>query len=599
LNSSPERHHQLAPQGLQEDALASLQRAVQLAPEDARNHYNLGTALARRGRLQEALACFQRAVELRPRHAGTHNNVGETLRRLGRLDEAIAWLRQAIQLRPQSAEAHNNLGIALFQQSHVTEAVACYRSALHLRPAYPDALNNLGNALRDQGRLEEAEAQLRQAIKLQVDLAEAHNDLGLVLRDRERLEEARACFEEALRLKPTYADAHCNLGALRQDLGDLEGAAGCFREALRHEARHAGALAGLAMLLRGKLDDPALSQLQERLADPLLSADQRTGLGFALAHVLDGRRQYLEAAAHLEQANAQERDRWRRRRRQYHPADNARFVDQLKQTFTSQFFERIKGWGSDSRRPVFIFGMPRSGTTLVEQILASHSQVHGGGELPFGHDNFDALAALAGVASAPLPLRHEQALGALEHIDHAGIHRLAGQHLGWLERVNSSAARVTSKMPENWLYLGLLATLFPRAAFIHCRRDPRDVALSCWMTHFQHLNWTCDPEHLASRFHDHRRLMAHWCACLPVPLLEIDYEETVANPEKVARCLVSVIGLDWEPACLEFHRSTRPVRTASAVQVRQPLYRSSVGRWRNYAAVLGPLFHRVESACRA
>jgi tetratricopeptide (TPR) repeat protein len=572
-----------------------LRQAVQLAPGEARSHYNLGVALARRGQFAEALTCFQRAAELKPRHAGTHNNLGETLRCLGRLDEAVAWLRQAIQLRPSSAEAHSNLGIALFELGRVEEALTCYYHALRLRPAYPEARNNLGNALRDQGRLEEAEAELQLALKLQPQRAEFHNNLGLVLRDRERLQEARTCYEHALHFKPAYADAHCNLGMLQQDLGDLERAAGCFREALRHDPRHAGALAAQALLFRGKLDDADLDRLQKRLADPLLAAD-RAGLQFAIAQVLDGRRQYAEAAAHLDEANALERERWRQRGRSFDPADNGRFVDFVMRTFTPSFFERVKGWGLDSRRPVFIFGMPRSGTTLVEQILASHSQVHGGGELPFGHDDFDALAALAGVASAAPPLRYEQALAALQRLDRAGIERLAQQHLSGLDRLNSEAARVTSKMPANWQYLGLLATLFPRAAFIHCRRDPRDVALSCWMTRFQHLNWTCDPEHLASRFRDHRRLMAHWRLCLPVPLLEIDYEEMVANPEETARKLVSHLGLDWEPTCLEFHRTSRPVRTASAVQVRQPLYRSSVGRWRNYEASLSRLFPLVEAA---
>jgi tetratricopeptide (TPR) repeat protein len=230
------------------DDIASYEQALRRAPDDARSHYNLGTALARAGRLEEAIACLERAAELNPRHAGTHNNLGETLRRVGRFEEAIARLRQAIQLSPQSAPARNNLGNALFDQGRAEEALACYRIALQIQPTFAEALNNLGNALHHQGLPEQAEATLRQALQFQPGYVEAHNNLGLLLRDQNRLEEAHACFKQALRLKPDYVDAHNNLGTVLLDLNRLEEAGACFQQALCLKSDHVEAHDNLALV---------------------------------------------------------------------------------------------------------------------------------------------------------------------------------------------------------------------------------------------------------------------------------------------------------------------------------------------------------------
>jgi hypothetical protein len=243
------------------------------------------------------------------------------------------------------------------------------------------------------------------------------------------------------------------------------------------------------------------------------------------------------------------------------------------------FFERARGIGVESERPIFIVGLPRSGTTLTEQILASHSQVFGAGELRLAREDFEALAP-----------QEDQALEALAGLDLATARRIGEQHLERLRELNNDRPRVADKMPDNYLYLGLLAALFPKAKFIHCRRDLRDIAVSCWMTNFSHIRWANDPGHMAARFAEYRRLMDHWRRVLPVPVLEVDYEETVADLDGVAWRLVGWCGLEWEPGCLAFHEGKRPVRTASVTQVRQPIYRRSVARWKHYEKELGPLF---------
>ena len=251
---------------------------------------------------------------------------------------------------------------------------------------------------------------------------------------------------------------------------------------------------------------------------------------------------------------------------------------------TPDFFQRVRGFGLESELPVFVVGLPRSGTTLIEQILASHTQVFGAGRSnspttpwPRSADKTQTSSRAFASWTARRPPSRFAALGATSRAS------VAQRFASW------------TRCRSNYLDLGLLASLFPRAKFIHCRRDLRDVAVSCWMTHFREIRWANDQQHIASRFHEYQRIMEHWRKVLPVPLLEVDYEETVADLEGVARKLVAWCGLAWEPSCLEFHRAKRPVRTASAVQVRQPVFRTSVGRWKHYEQALGPLFARLET----
>jgi hypothetical protein len=367
---------------------------------------------------------------------------------------------------------------------------------------------------------------------------------------------------------------------LLEELGNFAEAEGWFREALRHDIRQAGARAQLATLLRGKLPEDDLAAMCRLLADPYLSDGKRSALCFGLAQVLDARKNYTDAAEHLSRANSLALVEWQKRGQAYHPTDHARFVSGLIAAFTVEFFAQARGWGLDSERPIFIVGLPRSGTTLTEQILGGHSQVCAAGELSLGPEDFQALPG----GSTATPTER------LAELDPETTRRISQRHLDRLTELNGSALRVADKLPDNYLHLGLLATLFPRARFIHCRRDLRDVAVSCWMTHFRQIRWASDPDHIARRFREYERLMAHWRQVLPVPLLEVEYEETVADLEGVARRLVAWCNLDWEPACLNFHEGKTPVRTASVSQVRQPLYTRSVARWKHYEPFLAPLF---------
>ena len=493
----------------------------------------------------------------------------------GKLDEAVGCYRRALELKPDFAAAHNNLGNTLKEQGKLDEAVACYRRALELKPDYVGAHSNLGVAFREQGKLDEAIACYRRALEQKPDYAEAHINLGVAFTEQGKLEEAVACYRRALELKPDFAEAHNNLGSALQEMGDLQGAEESFRTALRHNPRSAFAHHKLAELLGGKLPAMDLAAQRRLLEETALADAQRLLLHFGLAQVLDARGGYAEAAEHVEQGNAMQLAEWCKRGQQYNPTEHALVVTQMIMACTPDFFARVRGFGMENELPVFVVGLPRSGTTLVEQILARHSRVFGAGEIKLASET---MAALGGQGA--------DFIAGLRQLNHQTARGLAARHLERLRALHPTALRIVDKMPDNYVLLGPLASLFPRAKFIHCRRDFRDVAVSCWMTHFREIRWANDPQHIASRFHEYQRLMEHWRKVLPVPLLEVDYEETVADLEAVARRLVVWCGLEWEPRCLEFHQTKRPVSTASAVQVRQPAFRTSVGRWKHYEQVL-------------
>jgi tetratricopeptide (TPR) repeat protein len=563
-------------------AVEHFRRAVALGPSLAEAHSNLGQLLLERHRPHEALTHLEAAVRLRPDLAEVHNNLGNALRELGRLAEARQSYGEALRLRPGLAMTCNNMAQALQEESSLVEALAWYEMALQLDPRSARFHCNLAGLLAQQEKYDEATGRYRIALSHDPTYADAHCGLGGVRHEQGHLEEAQAHYREALRLSPDLPAAHAALGRAREELGDLAEAESCWRTALRHDPRQAGAHAQLATLLRDKLPDEDLAALRNLLADVDLSDMRRSALQFGLAHVHDARGAYAEAAELLRQANALALAVARKRGQGYDPAEHSRFVAGMMATCDPAFFERARGLGLESERPVFIVGLPRSGTTLTEQILASHSQVFGAGELRLGRDDFEALAT---EPDAPLE--------ALARLDPPTARRVGEQHLAQLHELNADRPRLVDKMPDNYLYLGLLAALFPKAKFIHCRRDLRDVAVSCWMTNFRQIRWSNDPEHIAARFEEHGRIMEHWRRVLPVPVLEVDYEETVAGLEGVARRLVAWCGLNWEPACLRFHEGKRPVRTASVSQVRQPIYQRSVARWKHYERALGPLLAKL------
>jgi len=565
-------------------ALSHFREAVRLDPNLADARSNLGQSLLENGQAQEALLHCQEAVRLCPASPEALNHLGNVLRKLGRRPEATGYYVQALQFNPNLAVIYDNLAHVLHDDGKLDDAVVWLRQAVACEPTSARFKCNLANVLAEQNK-HEAASYFQAALLADPRLAEAHYGLGLSHQDQGRLQEARSSLLEAIRIKPDFANAHATLGNVLAEIGDLEAALASSRTALRYDPRLTRSYVLIASILGGRLPDDELEAMRKLLATPDLPDDRRPGLHFGMARVLDDRGAYDQSAEHLRWGNAGHLALLQKRRQVYDLDFHRRLIDGLIDAFTPEYFGRVRGFGLETERPVFIFGLPRSGSTLAEQILASHSQVFGAGEQRFVPESFDSLPATMGRAQSPL--------ACLAEIDRDTVHKVAQKHLAKLDALNAQAPRVVDKLLDNHLALGLIVTLFPKARLIHCRRDMRDIALSCWMTNFTDLHWTFDQNHIAIYFLEYRRIMEHWSKVLPQPILHVDYEAMVADLEGAARTLVDWCGLEWEPACLDFHKTRRTVRTASLTQVRRPLYNHAVGRWKNYEKPLARLFAQL------
>ena len=586
------------------DALHALSTAIRLLPNDAGAHNNLGSALARGGRFDVAVESFQRALVLNPDFAEAHNNLGHALLDLGRFDEAAASCRRAVDIKPGYAEAHDNLGSALLSLGRIDDALASYRRALAIDPEFAEALSNMGNALLENGRADEALASYRRALLQSPGFAEAHNNLGNALRSLGRLDDAAASYRRALAFNPQFVAAHCNLGITLRlqgrtaeaqiscrnalaiepesaatfavlaessaDIGKFAAAEDLFKRAISIEPDSPEAWAGLARLKKmTESDAPWLAQAK-RIVGKGLPPHREICLRYAIGKYFDDLKDFEQAFIHFRRAN----ELTKLRRAKHDGTQLARTVDLITHSYDRRWLSQTRTGAIDSRRPVFVVGMLRSGTTLAEQILASHPAVFGAGELTFWSN---ASAAIDSSADDRL------------------LATLAGDYLRLLQKLSPDALRVIDKMPTNCAFSGIIHAALPNARVIHMRRNPLDTCLSIYCQHFETaVSYANDLDDLAHYYSEYLRVMEHWRATLPGNvILDVPYEGLVADQETWTRKMLDFIGLPWDPRCLEFHATNRTVITASKWQVRQKVNASSIGRWRNYEKFLTPLLPLV------
>ena len=567
--------------GRNAEAVKAYRQALTHRSDVADIHFGLGTALLDLGDAGQAADALRRAVEISPGDPEARNNLANALAELGEDEAAEAGYRRALALRPDYAEAHMNLGILLARSGRDSEAEGSYRTAVASDPDSLAARLQLARYLRRVGRPEQALKALREATALRPDHAEAQNDLGRCLVEFGRSEEALGPYRRAVDIRADFAEAHFNLGVCLQSLGRFDEAVAAHQRALALRPDLAEAHYNLSLIARERGGDDEVRRLEALLAAPDLAEEARVNASFALAAILQARGETDRAFAHYRQGNEL--------KARSQPFDGARYVDyvdRLMVTFDAAFFASYAGSETVSDLPIFIVGMPRSGTTLVEQILASHPEVHGAGELEdIRRMVGDLPDRLGGGARFP-----ECAHGIGDEL--AGA--LAGEYLECLRRRSPDARRVTDKMTGNYLRLGLIARLLRGARVIHCHRDPLDTCLSCYFQNFANgLSFSYDLGHLGLVYRQYERLMAHWREVLPLPILDLRYEDLIADQEAASRRIVAFCDLPWDESCLRFHEENRQVRTASFWQVRQPLYASSVGRWRAFAEHIGPLFEAL------
>lgn len=594
--------------GLYADGEQAARRAVAMAPQLVGAWTNLGILLQEAGQYDESRACLERVVSMQPESPEAYNNLGNTCRRQGALDLAEQHYRQAIALHRDYAQAHSNLAFLLSTLGRFDEAASEAQLAIELSPRLIEAYLNLADVENARRR---PEAALRALEMLRVFAPQhpaALMGLSKVLRRIERLDESLAYARAAVAAVPQSADAQLTLAQALQSLGDTEQALAAFAQAaqlpgttveeamigratvLMEAGRQADALkafdevvARFPQSVHGLLgradarkfkqaDDPDIVALEAFLADPATrSSSDLTSAHFALGKAYMDIGVADKAFHHLDTGNRAKRSTF-----QYDSATTSRWMARIAQQCSAEWLAQASTQLSASQLPIFIVGMPRSGTTLIEQILASHPQVTGAGEL-------SSLRLLID-ARGPFP-------ESLDKLGGADLTQLGQAYLDRITPLAQGRDRLVDKMPANFLYAGLIARALPGARIIHARRNAVDTCLSCYTKLFGgDQSFAYDQTELGRFYLDYERMMEHWRAVLPPDrFLEVDYEAVVDDLDAQARRLIAFAGLPWDDACLEFHKSDRVVRTASVNQVRQPIYRSSKGRWQPYAAQLAPL----------
>jgi tetratricopeptide (TPR) repeat protein len=565
------------------EAAACYRRAIALAPDLPELHNNLGNTLQADGKLEEAVDALRRAIALKPEYADAHNNLAMALRSMGRYTEAETRCRCALALNARNAKFHNSLALCIIPQQRLDEALSLLELSAQLDPTDPQTFVLLASLLSKRKRYQKAKAACERALSLAPEHPEALNVLGIIAFEQGRAEEAILYHHKTLELIPGLAHGHNNLANALKELGRLDEAHAAYEVALRSNPQMVSAYFGLADVHRFSPGDPVLAGM-ERLAEriDLLDAQDQVQLHFALGKAYADLELFERSFLHLLSGNSK-----KRRQINY---DEKRMLDlfyRVRTVFTSELL-RVKHTSAClSAAPVLIVGMPRSGTTLIEQVLASHPKVFGAGEL---RDLGEVIAAYCDLADAPRAYPE-----CVRDMPEDELGRLGAAYADRLQRRAPRSERITDKMPGNFLHIGLLHLVLPHARIIHVRRHPVDTCLSCFARLFgDEQQFSYELGELGRYYRGYESLMAHWRVVLPAgTMLEVDYEHLVDDFEQQARRIVDYCGLDWNDKCLRFYETKRQVHTSSASQVRQPIYRTAVGRWRSYQQWLTPLLDEL------
>ena len=640
--------------GFPVEGIEALRKAVEIAPNSASIYANLGEVLRQQGERKEAARVLERAVELEADHAQALNNLGIICFERNKPKVAADYYRRAIEARPSMAEAHNNLGNALRLTGDHDGAAQAYQDALVHRERYPEAYNNLGTLLQQQGKLDEAEHALRKAVAQNPKYVEAYGNLANLYVALKKDQEALRALGDALKIAPTHVSTLLVTARTQTRRGAHQLAEQAARHALVQEPDNAEALTVLGQILH-EVDryDEALEVLERAVTANPQNAEALNFYGVALKSVgrLDEAREYILKALRrnrgmfgayanlndlvdfsegegaelfdemdrifknaknpgseaflalhfayakgLEDRGEHERalhhyitgGKLKRAQLDYKEEDSATFFDAIRSTFPKDVFENRKFEGNPDERPVFIVGMPRSGSTLVEQIISSHPDIYGAGEVKY-------LSQAIGRTRDRFPSlpKYPQMM---EKISTAQMGIIADTYLKLLTHSSGESKRVTDKLLTNYFFVGLIHLLFPNAKIINTQRDPVDTCLSGFTKLFKDdMPHSYDLGELGRYYGKYRQLMEHWHAVLPAGVLKtVQYEDVVADTEKEAKALIEFLALDWDPKCVDFHKSDRPVKTASVAQVRKPIYKTSVKRWKKYGPGLQPLVDAIE-----
>ena len=545
--------------------------ALKLMPDYPQALGNLGMVLHAGGDSQDAIGLFERALAIEPGNSDLHNNLGVAKQSTGELREAIRSFKRAMELMPRHAEACHNLAVALKEQGRLVEARETAEHCVRLAPTSVQAAGNLVDIYVELGWFAAAEPVCRRAIELDSGDYKLHHAMARILRELGRLDEAIGHNRKALDIDPSAVEAYNDLGVSLLATGDFEGARCALLRGLELAPEYALLYENLSRTKRfGESDRETVEDIKALAACFDSDNSGRIGLDFALGKIHDDLGEYEAAFDHYEQANRLKREGFT-----YDPDAQDDWTSRLRQIFDSELVGRLTRYGNESSKPIFIVGMPRSGTSLVEQILASHPLVYGAGELLHFYEFTQSLAArLPGNGDYP---ECATAIGEPE------LRWMAESYLMAIKPLAPAGFHVVDKMSMNFFHLGLLASTFPRAKLIVCEREVRDVCLSIYFQIFARKNlFAYDLYEIGRFYRQYEWMMTHWTELLGQRLFRVCYETLVEDPESLCKDLLAACGLPWDERCLRFHRTERAVHTASAWQVRQPIHSSSVERWRHY-----------------
>jgi tetratricopeptide (TPR) repeat protein len=565
------------------DGLDLIGRALEIDPNFAEAFANKARGLNILNRPNEASIAAKRAVELDPDLGEAWQQLGVANLRLHQPEQAREAFRTAQRFLPESVDVQAGLAeAAKLLADHATVAEALI-NVLAARPDHITTLIDLSIALTAQGRLDEALALQRRALELDPDNNAALIAMALTMfNQRYDLPALEALCRRLLAGDPDNVNILVVLAGTQGWLGQFEEAKASYRRILEIQPDHANARTVLTLLTTDAGMDSDIKGLRERFENADLPILDRVATAFTIGKSLERAGDFDGAFTAYKAANEMNGVALRTAGRGFNRDELRRYVNWNTEAFVDGVFARFQGLGNSSELPVFIVGMPRSGTSLVEQIAASHPEVFGAGER---RDIEGIMSRITRGPSLTVPVQWDRAMMRLE----------TSQHIVTLHELGGSARRVIDKLPDNIFFLGQIALLFPNARIIVCRRDLRDVCVSCFANHFTAtLNWSTNLEDLGFRAVATECLMNHWRRVVPLRMLEVNYEALVADLETESRRLIDFLGLQWDPACLDFHNTKRAVATVSYMQIRQPIYDSSIGRWRRFATHLGPLLNILE-----
>jgi len=561
------------------NAERAYKKAIKISQNFAEPHTMLGNVYFEGGRLKEAYNEYRKALKLAPNHPTLLNNMGNLFQSQGENEKALSWIDKAISQDPDNAVAHNNLGNAFWSLGKETEAIAAYKRAIDLNPDLADAHRNLGSILLDLNDLDEAINCFNQALRINPRDQKSCRELGRAQNERGNLDEAVSAYQQAIAIDPVNAEYYTELGVVFSDYGEIEKAASAHRKTLEINPGYARAYLSLSMNKKFTQDDDDIRAMESLLMTKGIPDEDSIKLGFALGKAFedlgnyDGSMEFVIKAAGLKRNSID-----------YSVSESKEQIASIKEVFSPEFISNHRDSGDSDRTPIFILGMPRSGTSLVEQILASHPDVHGAGELNDLVKVYESIKEpVDKQQSDPFP---EGLLG----LDSKAFADLGKQYIARIRKHSTNAKFITDKMPHNFLRIGFIRTILPNARVIHCTRDPMDNCLSIFKNYFNKGHrYSYDMSELGQYYRMYLELMDYWNDTLPGFIYHQSYEDLVGSQQAQVSKLLQHCGLDWDDACVDFHKTRRKVKTASNAQVRRPIYSDSVQLWKRYEKHLEPL----------